>query len=696
MSDHPDFQRIVALRRAIDRHNHAYYVQNESQITDVDYDGLMRELQTLESAHPEWVTADSPTQRVGVKPEQGFATVQHPVPMLSLDNAFSTDELRDFDRRIRDRLATFAGDVVETPASLDLFADSPPNTTDITYCAEPKLDGLAVSLIYEQGQLVRAATRGDGTVGEDITLNARTLNTIPLKLLGSGWPTLLEVRGEVYMPLAGFEALNASQRDKGEKSYINPRNAASGALRQLDPAITRQRPLEFCCYAVGKVSGGELPTSHFKRQKLLADWGFKINPETRLLEGVDACSHYFDDLGVKRSQLAYDIDGVVFKVDDLQLQARLGFVSRAPRWAIAQKFPAQEQTTRLLAVDFQVGRTGAITPVARLDPVFVGGVTVSNATLHNQDEIERLGVGIGDEVIVRRAGDVIPQIVKVATAIAPHQAIVFPTVCPVCQSDVERVPGETLVRCTAGLYCPAQRKEGLKHFVSRKAMNIDGLGDKLIDTLVDEGLVTGFADLFRLTKDDLTALERLGDKSADNLLQALALCKNTTFAKFLYSLGVREVGVATARNIAAYFGSLEALFAASEDDLQQVSDVGPIVAAHLYGFLQEHHNQEQISDLVALGLHWTAPTGASSQPLLGQTWVVTGKLETMTRDEAEARLRDLGAQVSGSVSKKTTQVVAGPGAGSKLKKATDLGIAVGDEAWFNTFMQSLQPTGGDT
>jgi DNA ligase (NAD+) len=694
MSDHPDYDRLSALRADINRHNYAYYVNNESTITDADYDALMRELQHIESDHPEWVSADSPTQRVGAKPDKGFVTVSHPVPMLSLDNAFSDDDLQDFDRRVSERLATFAPDIVETPNTQDLFSDHASVDNSITYCAEPKLDGLAVSLIYENGQLVRAATRGDGATGEDITLNARTLNTIPLSLMGSGWPAFLEVRGEVYMPLAGFDALNNSQREKGEKAYINPRNAASGALRQLDPALTRARPLEFCCYAVGQVTGGTLPKSHWGILDTLGRWGFKTNPETRLVKGSAGCAQYFAQLGEKRAQLPYDIDGVVFKVDDMGLQARLGFVSRAPRWAIAQKFPAQEQTTQLLAVDFQVGRTGAITPVARLAPVFVGGVTVSNATLHNQDEIERLGVGIGDQVIIRRAGDVIPQIVKVATPATPHVPIEFPLDCPICHSSLERVVGEALVRCTAGLYCAAQRKEGLKHFVSRKAMNIDGLGDKLIDTLVDQGLVNGFSDLFRLSKDDLLALERLGEKSADNLLQALEHCKETTFAKFLYSLGIREVGVATARNVAQYFGDLESLYAASIDQLLSVPDVGPIVAEHLFGFLQEQHNQEQIAALLSLGVHWLAPVAATGQPLVGQTWVVTGKLETMTREAAEARLRDKGAQVAGSVSKKTTQVVAGPGAGSKLKKATALEIPVGDEAWLIAFLASLDTDAG--
>lgn len=690
MSDHSDLARLLALRNAINRHNIAYYVNNESTVTDSEYDELMRELQRIERDNPSWVTPDSPSQRVGAKPDKGFETVQHPIPMLSLDNAFSDADLQDFERRITERLAQFASEPDSEPTTQDLFGATNSSAAEIiTFCAEPKLDGLAVSLIYQDGQLVRAATRGDGTSGEDITLNARTLNTIPLRLMGTGWPSFLEVRGEVYMPLAGFNALNESQRSKGEKTYINPRNAASGALRQLDPALTRARPLEFCCYAVGQVSGGTLPTSHWAILAALSQWGFKTNPETKLVQGSAGCARYFADLGIKRAALPYDIDGVVFKVDDMGLQARLGFVSRAPRWAIAQKFPAQEQTTELLAVDFQVGRTGAITPVARLAPVFVGGVTVSNATLHNQDEIERLGVGIGDQVIVRRAGDVIPQIVKIAKGADPHVDIHFPTDCPVCHSALERVSGEASIRCTAGLYCAAQRKEGLKHFVSRKAMNIDGLGDKLIDTLVDEGLVKGFPDLFRLSKDDLMALERLGEKSADNLLQALEKSKDTSFAKFLYSLGIREVGVATARNIAHYFRDLDGLYAATLDQLQMVPDVGPVVAEHLYGFLHEPHNQEQISALLLLGVKWTAHTEASSQPLAGQTWVVTGKLERMTREAAEALLREKGAQVAGSVSKKTTQVVAGPGAGSKLKKANELNIPVVDEAWLIAFLADM-------
>ena len=670
-------QQIAQLREQIALHNYAYYVLNESTITDAEYDLLMHQLLELERQHPELVDASSPTQRVGVKPDQGFQTVTHPLPMLSLDNAFSEAEMIDFDRRISDRLGSKP--LAETREPGDLFSEA--ELTDWTYCGEPKLDGLAVSLMYQHGKLVRGATRGDGSQGEDITQNVRTIPTIPLQLLGTDWPEVLEVRGEVYMPKTGFEAMNERLRNLGEKTYINPRNAASGALRQLDPAMTAARPLEFCCYSVGLIEGGELPGSHFQILQQLQCWGLKINAETRLLRGISECMDYFRFLGEKRDSLPYDIDGVVFKIDSLKQQQILGFVSRAPRWAIAHKFPAQEQTTQLVDVDFQVGRTGAITPVARLEPVFVGGVTVSNATLHNQDEIKRLDVAIGDNVVIRRAGDVIPQVVKVAAAGERRRAIIFPTTCPVCDSELARIEGEAIIRCTAGLYCKAQRKEGLKHFVSRKALNVDGLGDKLIDLLVDENLITSFADLFRLTLDTLVNLDRMAEKSASNILAALEKSKSTTLAKFLYALGIREVGETTARNLASHFGHIEKLLATDEEELLDIQDVGPIVARHIMSFIKEPHNRDQIRQLIELGINWPeAERQSAGLPLFDQTWVVTGKLETMTREAAQERLIALGAKVAGSVSKKTTQLVAGPGAGSKLKKATDLGIPVMDEA----------------
>lgn len=673
MTDSSLKEQIAVLRSKIAELNYAYYVLNESSTTDADYDLLMRQLLAIEQAHPELIIPESPTQRVGAKPDQGFQTVAHPVPMLSLDNAMSGDDMMSFDRRVIERL----GLEPESSGQSEMFAE--PSTVDITYCGEPKLDGLAVSLMYEQGKLVRGATRGDGSQGEDITENVRTIPTIPLQLLGAGWPDILEVRGEVYMPRAGFDAMNEALRLQEEKIFINPRNAAAGALRQLDPAITATRPLEFCSYSVGLVQGGELPLSHKNILDQLSVWGLKTNPETKLLTGINQCLDYFSYLGEKRDGLAYDIDGVVFKVDSLAQQEQLGFVSRAPRWAIAHKFPAQEETTRLLAVDFQVGRTGAITPVARLDPIFVGGVTVSNATLHNQDEIDRLNVQINDHVIIRRAGDVIPQVVKVTKEAEDRKKIEFPITCPVCDSHLERIEGEAKIRCTAGLFCAAQRKEGLKHFVSRKALNVDGLGDKLIDILVDKELVTGFSDLFALNIETLSDLDRMAEKSANNIVAALEKSKQTTFAKFLYSLGIREVGEATARNLAKYVSEspllteeqinehisvlsssqsevkthllkdIVSFLFLKEEMLIEIPDVGPIVAKHITSFIKEDHNRDQIFELLKHGITWPKPDEVplSDQPLKGQTWVVTGKLETMRREEAQEKLRQLGAHVAG-------------------------------------------------
>ncbi|WP_428242140.1 NAD-dependent DNA ligase LigA [Gynuella sp.] len=667
-----DYQQLLQLRQIIEHHNYEYYVLNESTVTDAEYDRLMQQLRKIESEHPEWVTPDSPSQRVSGRPAEGFETVVHEVPMLSLDNAFGEPDMRDFVRRIQDRLR---------------------QQDEFEFCCEPKLDGLAISLLYENGVLVRAATRGDGTTGENITANAKAIRNVPLRLRGDNYPGILEVRGEVYMTRSGFEAMNERFRSNDEKTYMNPRNAASGALRQLDSGITAQRPLEFCCYSVGRVEQGTVPDSQYALLKQLQQWGLKINSEMRQVTGVEGCLNYFQQMLNKRDGLDYDIDGVVFKIDDVILQRRLGFVSRAPRWAIAHKFPAQEEQTRLLAVDYQVGRTGAITPVARLEPVFVGGVTVSNATLHNLDEITRLGLAINDQVIIRRAGDVIPQIVKVA-----HQAddderevIAIPTACPVCGSDVLRVEGEAALRCTAGLFCDAQRKEGLKHFVSRKAMDIEGLGDKLIDTLVDLKLVNHFSDLFRLTFEQLVNLERMAEKSANNLLEALERSKLTTLPRFLFSLGIREVGETTARNLANHFTDLNELMNASEEDLLGVDDVGPVAARYVSAFFAETHNREEVQALLDLGIQWPQQQQDNGDALLaGQTWVVTGKLEAMSRDEASERLLALGAKVAGSVSKKTTQVVAGPGAGSKLKKANELNIPVMDEAEFMDYLKTLE------
>ena len=656
--------RAQELHDILNRANYQYYVLDAPDLPDAEYDRCLRELQKLEDEHPELITPDSPTQRVGAEPLSAFAEVRHEIPMLSLDNAFDDEEMQDFDRRIRERL----------------------NTQDpVEYACEPKLDGIAVSLLYRNGVLERAATRGDGTVGENITQNVRTIHSVPLKLLDGDVPPVLEVRGEIYMPKAGFAALNEKARKAGEKLFVNPRNAAAGSLRQLDPKITAQRPLQLCVYSVGLVEGAALPDRHTEILEQLNRWGFRINSEMAVAENIDACIEYYRRLGEKREDLAYDIDGIVFKVNSIPLQKRLGFVARAPRWATAYKFPAQEEMTRLLDVEFQVGRTGAVTPVARLEPVFVGGVTVSNATLHNRDEIERLGVKIGDTVIVRRAGDVIPQVVSVVESRRPDDArtIQFPDHCPVCDSPVETTPGEAVARCSGGLICSAQRKQAIKHFASRKAMDIDGLGDKLVEQLVDEGLLHSVSGLFHLELAQLVALERMGEKSAQNLLDALERSKHTTLPKFLYALGIREVGEATARNLARHFGELDNLMQADTDALQQVEDVGPVVAHFVAEFFEQPHNLEEIEALRQAGIHWEAEAREEGeQPLAGQTWVLTGKLETLSRSEGKDYLQRLGAKVAGSVSANTHTVVAGPGAGSKLNKARDLDIPVLDEDAF--------------
>lgn len=655
---------LAALRERLEDWNYRYYVLDDPSVPDAEYDRCMRRLVEIETAHPELLRADSPSQRVGAEPLSQFSQVRHEIPMLSLDNAFSKEDLRDFNRRVLERLK--------------LAPD-----TALEFACEPKLDGIAVSLLYRDGVLERGATRGDGTTGEDITHNVRTVQSVPLRLRGSGYPPLLEVRGEIYMTKQGFEALNARARERGDKSFVNPRNAAAGTLRQLDARLTAQRPLQMCCYSVGLFEGGALPERHSDILDVLHGWGLRINPESRVVSGVDACDAYYDELAARRDGLPYDIDGIVYKVNDLALQKKLGFVSRAPRWAIARKFPAQEEMTRLLAVEFQVGRTGAITPVARLEPVFVGGVTVSNATLHNADEIERLGVRVGDTVVVRRAGDVIPQVVSVVADRRPEGAaeVAFPACCPVCGSAVEREPDEAVLRCMGGLVCAAQQKAAIRHFASRKAMDIDGLGDKLIEQLVDRGLLDNAAGLYALGRDDLMGLERMGEKSADNLLAALEKSKETTLERFIYALGIREVGEATARNLAHHFGSWEALAAAPEDKLLEVADVGPVVADHLRQFFDNADLMAVVGQLRERGVHWRNIEVLPQRelPLAGQTWVVTGSLETMGRSEAKSHLQALGAKVAGSVSSKTTRVVAGPGAGSKLGKARELDIEVIDE-----------------
>ncbi|MBY5922311.1 NAD-dependent DNA ligase LigA [Ferrimonas balearica] len=659
-------ERIEQLSQLLNDYNHQYYVLDNPTVPDAEYDRLVRELQALEAEHPEWRLPDSPTQRVGGAPAGQFQSVAHLKPMLSLDNAMNESEFSAFHQRLVDRLGH----------------------TDIHYCAEPKLDGIAVSLIYRNGVLERAATRGDGTTGEEITANVRTIKTVPLRLSGSGYPALLEVRGEAFMPKAGFEAMNAKAMAAGEKTFVNPRNAAAGSLRQLDSRITANRPLAFYAYAVGVVEESVTPLadSHSGQLSQLAEWGLPVSPIVERAEGEAAALDYFRRIGEARPELPYEIDGVVIKVDSLADQEKLGFVARAPRWAIACKFPAQEEMTLLKDVEFQVGRTGAVTPVARLEPVFVGGVTVSNATLHNADEIERLGVRIGDTVIIRRAGDVIPQIVSVVMDRRPDdaRAIAFPAHCPVCDSKVERFEGEAVARCSGGLFCEAQRKEAIKHFASRKALDVDGLGDKLVELMVDKELVSTPADLFRLSASRLTMLPRMGTKSAQNLVDALDKARVTTLPRFLYALGIREVGEATAANLARHFKSLEALMAADTEQLMEVDDVGEVVAKHLYYFFRQPHNLEVIEALTdpqGANVHWPEIEAVSedAQPLKGQTWVLTGTLNQMGRSDAKAALEALGAKVSGSVSKNTHTVVAGEKAGSKLTKATELGVAVMDE-----------------
>lgn len=665
----PDvISRAGELRDIITEYNYQYYVLDDPRVPDAEYDRLFRELQDLEAQYPDIVTPDTPTRRVGASVETTFEEVVHRIPMLSLDNAFSDEELRDFDRRVRDRLKT---------------------EDDIEYVCEPKLDGLAVSLHYESGVLTRAATRGDGYTGEDITANIRTIPSVPLKLRGDNVPELVEVRGEVYMPREGFETLNKRLADKGEKTFVNPRNAAAGSLRQKKPTVTARRPLELCAYSVALEDESRLPATHWEGLQQVSAWGFRINPEMRRATGAEDCLQAYNELMDKRASLPYEIDGIVFKVNSLALQRQLGFVSRAPRWAIAQKFPAQEELTVIEDVEFQVGRTGAITPVARLKPVFVGGVTVSNATLHNMDEIRRLDARIGDTVFVRRAGDVIPQVVKVVAERRPDNTreVQLPDACPVCQSDIVQIEGEVVARCSGGLFCPAQRKEAIRHYASRKALDIEGLGDKWIDILVDRELVTTVADLYLLKKADLTGLERMGDKSAGNLIDAIDRSRHPVLWKFLYALGIREVGEATAKALASHFGTLEAIGEADEDALQSVSDVGPIVAGHIRSFFDQTHNQETIQALKDAGVQWqTEEITASEKPLKGETWVLTGSLSDMTRDDAKAKLESLGAKVAGSVSGKTSCVVAGEAAGSKLTKAENLGVPVMDESAFVEFL----------
>lgn len=665
-------KRVESLREQIRHHNYQYHVLDEPEIPDAEYDRLVRELQELEKNHPDLVTDDSPTQRVGAEPVKAFGTVQHVIPMLSLDNAFSEDELRAFHRRVTDRL------------KIDI-------DSDLSYAAEPKLDGVAVSLLYEGGTLRRGATRGDGTTGEDITHNVRTIDAVPLKLMGNKYPSTLEVRGEVFMPREGFKKYNQEAEAKGERTFVNPRNAAAGSLRQLDPRLTAERPLDIYVYSVGVSDGGKLPDRQSEILDRLRDLGFKVCPEREVVKGIEGCLSFYRDIGAKRNTLSYDIDGVVYKVDRLDYQKTLGFVSRAPRWAIAHKFPAEEELTVVRAIEFQVGRTGALTPVARLEPVFVGGVTVSNATLHNMDEMNRKDVRVGDTVFVRRAGDVIPEVVKIVPDRRPKNArkVRAPRKCPVCKSAVVREEGEAVLRCTGGLYCAAQRAEALKHFVSRRALDIDGLGSKLIEQLVAMDRIKTPADLYSLTKDELTQMERMGEKSAENLLAAIQKSKDTTLARFLYGLGIREVGEATAASLAHHFGNLKSILEAGEEDLQGVPDVGPVVASRIRAFFAEEHNQQVIDRLVDAGLSWKESASGASKvegPLTGKTFVLTGTLPNLTRDEAKELIQAAGGKVTGSVSKNTDYVVYGDKAGSKLTKAQNLGIETIDEAQLQKFL----------
>ncbi|WP_394204123.1 NAD-dependent DNA ligase LigA [Shewanella waksmanii] len=656
-------QRISELTDEINIHNYRYYVDDAPSIPDAEYDRLLRELQALEQQHPQYVQPSSPTQRVGGVALEKFDQITHLKPMLSLDNVFDEQEFSAFHKRIEDRVGS-----------------------NIRFCCEPKLDGLAVSLLYRNGVFERAATRGDGQVGEDITENVRTIRSIPLTLRGEDFPPLLEVRGEVFMPKAAFEALNERAIAKGEKVFVNPRNAAAGSLRQLDSKITASRALAFYAYALGVVEPEtwSLSQQHYGQLMQLKSWGFPVSSEVKVCEDTSAVLAYYQDILARRDSLSYEIDGVVLKVDDIEQQNTLGFVAKAPRWATAYKFPAQEEITSLDGVDFQVGRTGAITPVARLKPVFVGGVTVSNATLHNADEIARLGVMVGDSVIIRRAGDVIPQIVAIVKDKRPDDAapIVFPSECPVCQSMVERIEGEAVARCTGGLYCEAQRKEAIKHFASRKALNIDGMGDKVVEQLIDKELVASPADLFKLTASAMTMLDRMGLKSATKLVNAIDHAKLTTLARFIYALGIREVGEATAANLANHFKTIDAIKAADEDAFIQVDDVGVIVAKHLVHFWAQPHNLEVVDRLLEAGINWPEIEQVSEDELSlkGQTWVLTGTLTQLNRSDAKAQLQALGAKVAGSVSKNTDCLVAGEAAGSKLTKAQDLGVKVIDEA----------------
>jgi DNA ligase (NAD+) len=662
MSSQKIINRVNELRELINQNNFHYYVQDEPVIPDVEYDRLMQELTAIENEYPELRTDSSPTQRVGAAPLDSFPEITHEAPMLSLSNAFDEDEMTAFDRRIREKL----------------------EEDSVEYVAETKLDGLAISILYEDGQFIRAATRGDGTTGEDVTLNVRTIKSIPLSLFDEKYPKRIEIRGEVFMTHDGLKKLNDAQREKGEKLFVNPRNAAAGSLRQLDSRITSERHLRFFAYGMGIVEGGTLPETHAELLSMLKTWGVPVSPETKVMSELAACFSFYKSIASRRSSLGYDIDGVVFKVNRLEQQDIMGTVSRAPRWAIAYKFPPEEELTKVLDIEVQVGRTGALTPVARLEPVFVGGVTVTNATLHNEDEIKRKDVRVGDTVIVRRAGDVIPEVLKVVLDKRPANTQVFnmPEKCPICESDVEIEKGEAVIRCSGGLYCSAQQILAIIHFASRRAMNIDGLGDKLIGQLVEKELINNVADLYTLRLGQLAELERMAEKSASNIFDALNKSKETTLDRFLYALGIREVGDATARSLANHFGSLSAIQSASQETLEEVTDIGPIMAKHIVTFFSQTHNREVINELLTVGIRWPDVDIKTEQPLQGKIFVITGALESMKRDEAKQRLLELGAKVSGSISRKTDCVIAGSEPGNKFKKAEELSIEILGEVEF--------------
>lgn len=663
--------RIFELRDSINEHNYRYHVLDDPTIPDAEYDRLVRELQSLEQLYPELITPDSPTQRVGATPLTTFPEVNHKVPMLSLDNAFSEEEAFAFDKRIKDRL-----DFDE----------------EIIYCCEPKLDGLAISLLYENGKLIQGATRGDGTTGENITQNVRTIKSIPLTLRGNHFPRLIEIRGEVYMPKLGFAELNEQAKKQGEKIFANPRNAAAGSLRQLDPRITASRPLAMFCYGVGYVEGGKMPLTHSLVIKQLAEWGCRISPETKVVKGIKQCLAFHESIAKKRNQLPYEIDGVVYKVDDFSLQAKLGFVSRAPRWALAHKFPAHEEITEIIDVEFQVGRTGILTPVARLKPVSVSGVTVSNATLHNMDEIARKDIHIGDYVIVRRAGDVIPEVAQVILGKRSHHVkkIILPKHCPVCGSLVEREEGEAAARCSGPLICRAQIEEGIKHFASRRAMDINGLGDKIVEQLVAVGLIKSVADLYDLTPQQLIDLERMAEKSATKLCEAIEKSKFTTLPRFIFALGIRDVGETTARVLAQHFADLNKIQSATEEELQFVTDIGPIVSKHIVEFFMQPQHKKLIQRLLAAGIYWPKiETDIHKKPLMGKTFVLTGTLTTLTREEASEKLIQLGAKVTNSVTKATSYVIVGESPGSKYEKAKELNIVIFTEKQFLDFIEKF-------